>query len=382
MKRLSIIGSTGSIGTTSLNVVRHLKEKISVEAIAAHSNIDLLEQQAKEFQPKLIAVFERDAALKLQRRLPKVEIVAGMEGLKAVAAYSSTNFVISAISGAIGLEPTLAAIKAGKDIGLANKESLITGGALVTSAARTSGIKLMPIDSEHSAIFQCLEGENQKAVRRIILTASGGPFRTFSQEQLASVTLANALQHPTWNMGAKITVDCSTLMNKGLEMIEAHWLFNLHPSNIDVAIHPQSIIHSMVEFIDGSIIAQMSEPSMAIPIQYAITHPRRMPGYHPPFDFKKISNLQLMPPDFQKFPCLRLAYDAISVGGSMPCYMNAVNEELVDKFVKKQLSWQSISAGIAELMDRHQVTTDLSIEDILAIDAQARIDANEYCIRS
>ncbi|MBA2728111.1 MAG: 1-deoxy-D-xylulose-5-phosphate reductoisomerase [Parachlamydiaceae bacterium] len=379
MKRLAIIGSTGSIGTTTLNVARHLAEEISIEAIAAHSNIVLLEKQAREFHPKLIAVFDPDAALKLQKRLPKAEIVAGMEGLKAVASFSSANFVISAISGAIGLEPTMAAILAGKDVGLANKEALITGGALVTAAVRTSGIKLMPIDSEHSAIFQCLEGENRNSLSRIILTASGGPFRNFNEEQLAAITVADALKHPTWNMGAKITIDCSTLMNKGLEMIEARWLFDIDPENIDVVIHPQSIIHSMVEFIDGSIIAQMSKPSMAVPIQYAITHPERVHSFHPPFDFKKMSTLELSPPNLEKFPCLRLAYEAIKIGGSMPCFMNAVNEELVGEFIKGRLSWQGIAAGVEDLMSSHQIMQISSLEEIFAIDAIARREAADFC---
>lgn len=378
MKQLAIIGSTGSIGKTTLDVVRHLGEEISIEALAAHSNIDLLEKQAREFHPKLIAVFDAAAAKELQKRLPHIEIVPGIEGIKAAASYSTANFVVSAMTGALGLEPTLAAINAGKDVGLANKEALVAGGALVMNAVRNKGCKLIPIDSEHSALFQCLEGEQRQPLRRIILTASGGPFRTFTDEQLANVTLADALRHPTWDMGAKVTVDCSTLMNKGLEMIEAHWLFGIAAENIDVIVHPQSIIHSMVEFADGSLIAQMSEPSMAFPIQYAITYPQRCGGFFSPFDFQKNGNLQFLAPDREKFRCLDLAYEAIRQGDSMACYMNAVNEVLVGQFIAGELPWQEIPVGVETLMAGHQKIKLTSTEDVFAVDAVARREAEAW----
>jgi 1-deoxy-D-xylulose-5-phosphate reductoisomerase len=375
MKRLAIIGSTGSIGRTTLDVVRNLKDKLSISTLAAHSNIDLLEQQAKEFQPSMIAVYDEAAALKLQKRLPNIPVVPGMEGLNVAASHDDVDFTVSAICGSLGLEPTLTAINKGKDVGLANKEALIAGGCLVNEALRKSGTSLLPIDSEHSAIFQCLQGENIPTMRRIILTASGGPFRKYSKEQLANITLADALRHPTWNMGTKITIDSSTLMNKGLEVIEAHWLFGAHADNIDVVIHPQSIIHSMVEFIDGSMIAQMSEPSMAVPIQYAITYPERYKGIHEPFDFTKQRSLEFDVPDLEKFPCLRLAYEALRCGKSMACYMNAANEVLVNKFASGEISWQAIGQKLEELMSRHSPKAINSLDDLYEIDRQAREDA-------
>lgn len=376
-KRIAVLGSTGSIGVNTLHVARHLSDEIKIEAIAAHSNIDLLEKQAHEFRPSLIAVFDEKKAKELQKRLPTYEVMAGMDGLKSVASHSQVDFVVSAMVGTLGLVPTLEAIEAGKNVGLANKEALISGGALVIERAKVKGCRILPIDSEHSAIFQCLEGEGRAAVRRIILTASGGPFRNHTPEQLSTVTVEAALGHPTWKMGPKITVDCSTLMNKGLEMIEAHWLFAMHPSQIQVVFHPQSIIHSLVEFVDGSMIAQLSEPSMIVPIQYAMTYPQRFPSTHPAFDFTKTANLQFSPPDMQKFRCLQLAYDAIHVGGSMPGFMNAANEVLVEAFLAKRLPWLQISAKLDGLMQQHDVQRVDSLEAVLAIDALARKQAAE-----
>lgn len=374
-KRISILGSTGSIGQNTLNVARHLSEEIIVEALAAHSNIDLLEQQAKEFQPSVIAVFDETKAEELRNRLPSFNILSGMPGLQAIASLSDVNFVVSSMVGTLGLIPTLAAIEAGKDIGLANKEALVSGGALVMDRAKAKGCKILPIDSEHSAIFQCLEGEELKSVSRIILTASGGPFRNFTSEQLAKVTVKDALGHPTWKMGPKITVDCSTLMNKGLEMIEAHWLFGIPPSHIDIIVHPQSIIHSFVEFLDGSMLAQLSEPSMIVPIQYALTYPRRLRSTHAPFNFLKNGNLHFSPPDFEKFKCLKLAYEAIEIGHSMPCYMNAANETLVNAFLEGKLDWQGIAETLEDLMQKHQLEKVDSLEVILSIDKLARNEA-------
>lgn len=374
MKRLAILGSTGSIGTNALKVARHLGERVRVVALGAGSNVSLLETQAKEFRPDIVAVYDEKAAVGLQQRLPRCRVVAGMAGLKAVAADSDADLVLSAISGTAGLVPTWAAIEAGRDVALANKETLVAAGQLVMALAAQKNVRLIPVDSEHSAIFQCLQGQ-RGPIRRLIITASGGPFRKYSLEQMRSIAPAEALTHPTWNMGKKITIDCSTLMNKGLEVIEAHWLFDIPLSQIEVVVHPQSIIHSMVEFVDGSILAQMGEPSMITPIQYAITYPERQAGLLPPFDFIKNGALQFLPPDTTKFPCLALAFEAIKKGGSLPCYMNAANEILVGRFLSNELPWVDIGKKLELLMERHQGVILDTLSDVLAIDAAARHDA-------
>lgn len=377
MKRIAILGSTGSIGTSTLQIARHLKDEFQITALAAKSNIDLLEQQALEFSPKLIAVYDTQKAIELQKRLPSIEVLAGMEGLEALASYSDVDFVVSAMTGTLGLAPTLAAIKAGKNIGLANKEALVSGGALVMSLARKHGVSLIPIDSEHSAIFQCLQGSKTSEVRRIILTSSGGPFRTYSQDKLHNITVEQALCHPTWKMGPKVTIDSSTLMNKGLEVIEAHWFFGVPVDQIEVIIHPQSIIHSMVEFIDSSMMAQMSVPNMMVPIQYAMTYPDRQQGLLQPYDFVKNSSLQFFQPDFENFRCLKLAYDAIRQGGTLPGYMNAANEVLVSRFLDRQIGWKDIALKLELLMCRHSIENITSIDDVLEVDHQARVEAKE-----
>jgi 1-deoxy-D-xylulose-5-phosphate reductoisomerase len=375
MKKIAILGCTGSIGESTLKVARHLKEKIKVVALAAHSNIDLLEQQAKEFHPELVAVFDEKKAVELKKRLPNITVEAGIEGLKAVASYSGANFVVSAISGTAGLIPTIAALEAGKPVGLANKEALVAGGALVMALAKQKGVPILPIDSEHSALFQCLNGESKKSVHRLILTASGGPFRNFTSEQLQQITPEQALKHPTWAMGPKVTIDCSTLMNKGLEVIEAHWLFDIPVEKISVVIHPQSVIHSMVEFVDNSLLAQMGETSMIVPIQYAITYPERLPGLLKPFDFTKYNTLQFLTPDTDKFRCLQLAFDAISAGGSAACYMNAANEVLVNGFLEKKIPWMDISKKLESLIESHALIPIKSIDDVIAVDTEARRQA-------
>jgi len=375
MKKIAILGSTGSIGRNTLNVARHLSNDFKVVALAARENIDLLEQQAREFHPSIIAVFQPNKALELQKRLPRQTILSGMEGLKAVAACQEAEMVISAIAGTLGLQPTIEAILAGKDVGLANKEALVSGGELVMRLVKEKGVQLLPIDSEHSAIFQCLNGEKKSSVHRIILTSSGGPFRGWTQDQLDHVTVEQALNHPTWKMGPKVTIDSSTLMNKGLEVIEARWLFNLEVDKIEVIIHPQSIIHSLVEFIDTSMLAQMGVPSMIVPIQYAMTYPNRSVGFLEPFDFVKHAKLEFFKPDLQKFRCLALAYEAIRQGGSLPCYMNAVNEILVERFLAREIGWNEIGVQLERLMNQHRIQTVDTLEDILAIDAQARGEA-------
>lgn len=377
MKKLAILGSTGSIGKNCLAVARHLgKEHVRIVALAARHNIDLLEQQAKEFQPQFVAVYDEEQARELKRRLPQMPIAVGLEGLEAVAVHEDANLVISAISGAVGLAPTLAAIKAKKNIGFANKEVLVAGGAIVMSLVQQHGIELIPIDSELTAIFQCLKGENSKSVQRLLITASGGPFRSFTNAQLQEVTVDHALNHPNYRMGPKVTIDSSTLMNKGLEVIEAHWLFNIPLEKIEVIIHPQQIIHSMVEFSDNSILAQMGDPDMLVPIQYAITYPNRQKGSLQPFDFVKNNTLQFALPDTDKFRCLKLAYEAVRCGGSLPCYMNAANEVLVHSFLQKKIAWKDIAENLENLMEQHAVTPVKSFEDIVAIDAIARQEAH------
>lgn len=374
-RNIALLGSTGSIGENTLKVARHLPDRIRVKALAARGNIDLLEKQAREFRPALVAVAEEKQAAELKKRLPGMEVAVGVEGMKAVAAHADIDLAVCAISGTAGLVPTMAAIEAGKDIALANKESLVSGGALVMDAVKRQGVRLLPIDSEHSAIFQCLNGENKAAVARLILTSSGGPFRSFTAEQLRAAKVEQALRHPTWSMGAKVTIDSSTLMNKGLEVVEAHWLFDMPLDKIDVIIHPQSIIHSMVEFADGAMMAQMSAPTMIVPIQYALTYPDRPPGLIQPFDFLKNHTLQFFAPDRDKFRCLHLAYEAIRQGKSLPCYMNAANEVLVGRCLEKQIAWHEIAAKLEELMTRHAVQEIASLEDVLAMDRLARREA-------
>jgi len=375
MKKIALLGSTGSIGQNTLKVARHLSEQIQVKALAASENIDLLEKQILEFNPDIAAVYNPEKAKILQERLPRRKILSGAEGIEAVATYSDVDFVVSAISGTQGLRPTVAAIRAGKTIGLANKEVMVSGGEWVVSLVEKHKVKLIPIDSEHSAIFQCLNGENPKTIRRIILTASGGPMRLFSDEQLENITPEQALNHPNWKMGPKVTIDCSTLMNKGLEVIEAYWLFKIPLNQIEVVIHPQSIIHSMVEFKDLSILAQMGEPSMLTPIQYALTYPERAPGLLSPFNFHKNQTLQFFEPDLSRFRCLALAYEALKKGGSLPAYMNAANEVLVQKFLHQEISWQQISLQLEQLMDKHVPFQLNSLEAILYVDALAREEA-------
>lgn len=373
-KNLIILGSTGSIGKSTLNVVRYQAPCFCVKVLAAHSNIDLLEQQAREFHPEMIAVYDKVKAKELSIRLPYIKVVGGIEGLEEAAAFSDADICISAISGSIGIRPTFSAIKAGHTIALANKEVLVAAGDLIMKAAKEKGVKILPIDSEQSAIFQCLEGKDVEEVDRLIITASGGPFFN-RKEDLNTVTLEEALKHPTWKMGSKITIDSSTLMNKGLEVIEAHWLFNIPLDKIDVIIHPQSIVHSFVEFIDGSLLAQIAENQMIVPIQYALSYPKRMRRMVKRFDFKACSTLEFYEPDVERFSCLRLAYEAARLGGSLPCFMNASNEVLVDRFLKGHISWVDIAKKLETLMQLHDIQKDLGLDSIMSIDREAREEA-------
>ncbi len=374
MKKIAVFGSTGSIGKNTLAVARHLSDTIKVTAIAAHSSLEELIPQIDEFHPEIVAVFDEKKANELRLLRPSVKVVSGEEGLLEMAAHSSSELLVVAMSGLSALKPTLAAIELGKTIGLANKEILVSAGALLMSLAKKMNTLLLPIDSEHNAIFQCLEGKPIKDVNRLILTASGGPFRSYTAEQLKTVTLKDALCHPTWNMGRKITVDSSTLMNKGLEVIEAHFLFNVPPEKIEVVIHPQSIVHSFVEFVDGSILAQMSEPHMTFPIQYALTYPKRLKGLFPPFDFNKHSKLEFFAPD-SKFPALSYCYDALKQKGSALGYLNAANEVLVERFLKDEISWLDITRKLERLLACHKVVTTDSVETIIAVDKEARQQA-------
>jgi len=376
-RSVSILGSTGSIGKNTLEVVRHLKGDISVAGLAASSNIELLEQQVKEFRPKAVAVHDEEKAAELRKRLPETEVFGGIEGVEEIARLPEADTIVSAISGAVGLRPTLEGIKQGKRIALANKEVLVAAGKLVTDLAKEKGAEILPVDSEHSAIFQCLSGGSKEEIGRIVLTASGGPFHRWSLDRLDEVTVDDALAHPTWSMGAKNTVDSSTLMNKGLEVIEAYWLFDVPLEKLEVAVHPQSVVHSMVEYRDGSIIAQLSKPDMQLPIQYALTYPHRLPGTLEPFDFLKHPMLEFYLPDRKKFICLDLAFQAIASGKSCPCFLNAVNEVLVERFLDGGISWIEIGRKAERLLELHQAEEIRSLDDVFAVDEAGRKKARE-----
>ena len=371
-KRIALLGSTGSIGKSTLRVVRHLPNDLEIAALAAKSNIDALYKQALEFSPKLIAVFDKEKALILQKKLPSIPVLGGMEGLRAVASFEGADFTMLAMTGSAGLLPAVSAIEARKQIGIANKEVLVCGGEWISGLAKQNGVELIPVDSEHCALHQCLQGQKKSAVRRLILTASGGALRDKTSEELKRVTLQDALSHPNWHMGTKVTIDCTTLMNKGLEMIEARFLFDIEPERIEAVIHPQSRIHSCVEFVDGSILAQIADPDMVLPIQYALTYPERKQGMLEPYDFLKNGTLTFYPPDSQRFPCLQLALDALKAGKSYPCFLNAANEVLVDRFVQGQIPWTAIGEKLDKLISSHQPENVLTLEAILAVDASAR----------
>jgi len=375
MKKIALLGSTGSIGESTLKVVRHLPSSFSIAALAAHSQIDLLAEQIIEFKPEIVCVYKQEKALELQKQFPTLHIVTGDEGLKEIVNHISVDYVLMAIVGLSALKPTIDAIEAGKPVGLASKEVLVSAGDLINKLAKKHQVPLIPIDSEHSAIFQCLEGRDPKEVKRIILTASGGPFRDHTLEQLSSVNLEQALAHPNWKMGKKVTIDSSTLLNKGLEAIEARWFFDQPPEKIEVVIHPQSLVHSFVEFIDGSLLAQISEPDMVYPIQYALSYPKREKSLFKPFDFCKNNRFDFYSPDEKKFPGLGLAFDSMKTGGSSPCYLNAANEILVDRFLNQEISWQDIAKRLEKLLSAHRVVSANSLEEILSIDQEARLEA-------
>jgi 1-deoxy-D-xylulose-5-phosphate reductoisomerase len=377
MKGISIIGSTGSIGTQALDVITHLTDRCRVVALAAGSRVDLLAGQIRQFRPELVSVSGQAEAVGLKRllhehpvpgRLP--EILYGPEGLEAVATHPGAEVVLTSVVGALGLKPTLAAIAQGKDIALANKETLVAAGELVMAAARHKGVRILPVDSEHSALFQCLAGEEPQRVRRLLLTASGGPFR--GRRDLGGITNEQAMRHPRWVMGAKITIDSATLMNKALEMIEARWLFDVPMEKVEVVVHPQSIVHSAVEFVDGNVVAQLGPTDMRLPIQFALTYPERVPGFVEPLDLFKVGTLTFEPPDTATFPSLNYAREAVTMGGTMPAVMNAANEVAVGRFLGDGISFTGIFGTVAEVMERHQVVASPDLEAILEADRWAR----------
>ena len=375
-KNIAILGSTGSIGTQTLDVIRR-STNLKVIALTAQSNIELLETQVKEFSPQVVCVMDKDKAHLLQGRLQAInsrtEVLSGEEGLIIAATLAEADLVVTAVVGMVGLLPTLEAIKKGKNIALANKETLVTAGEIVMDAAREHNVSIIPVDSEHSAIFQCLQGNSKEAVSKIILTASGGPFRSYSQEQLQHVTLGEALKHPNWVMGHKITIDSATLMNKGLEVIEAKHLFDVGVEQIEVIVHKESIIHSMVEYYDGSTIAQLGYPDMRHPISYAIYYPSRMKSpYIERLNLSHIQSLSFEEPRTDLFPCLRFAYEALQAGGTMPAVLNAANEIVVEKFLNKQVSFGDIPRIIHKVMEKHICINRPTLNDILAWDKWAR----------
>ena len=365
MKKIAIIGSTGSIGTQTLDIARANKD-LKIVALAAGNNIELLEKQAREFKPDIVGIWSEDKAKQLSEALSNfdIRIVWGMEGLLEIARYSESDILVTAIVGMIGIKPTVEAIKAGKDIALANKETLVTAGHIIMPLAKEKGVRILPVDSEHSAIFQCVHGEQGNKISRLLITASGGPFRGKDREFLQTVKLEDALKHPNWSMGKKITIDSATLVNKGLEVIEAKWLFDIEPENIEVVVQPQSIIHSMVEFEDGSIKAQLGTPDMKLPIQYALYYPNRRYLSGDRLDFTALSGIIIDKPDRETFKGLDFAYKSIAIGGSMPTVFNAANEKAVAMFLNRDIEFLQIYDIIEECMNAHEVISNPTLEQI------------------
>lgn len=376
-KNISILGSTGSIGTQTLDVVREIGG-INVKAITANNNIELLEKQIREFKPDIAAVMNEEMAEKLKERVKDcgTKILSGIDGLIEAAVYKESDTVVTSVVGNIGIVPTFEAIKAGKNIALANKETLVSAGELIINAVKKYDVKLYPVDSEHSAIFQCLRGNEDNKIRRILLTASGGPFRGRKREELLNVRAEDALKHPNWSMGKKVTIDSASLMNKGLEVIEAKWLFGVDVEDIEVLIHPQSIVHSAVEYEDGAVIAQMGEPDMKVPIQYALTYPKRVKNSFPKIDFAQRNSLTFEKPDMDTFKCLSLAYRAIKTGGTMPTVMNGANEMAVAAFLENKIGFLDIADIIEKTMMSYNVKYDYTVEDLVEVDKWARNFSN------
>ena len=384
MKRIAILGATGSVGTQTLDVIAAFPDRYSAHSLTANTRVDLLESQIARFRPRMVAVNDGDSADRLARRSGPPSSHTGVEGLIEAVTHPDVDMVISALPGSAGLVPTLKAIEAGKTIGLANKEILVMAGEIVMESARRNGVDILPVDSEHCAVHQCLAGQDPDRIERVILTASGGPFRNSDPEDLTRMSSKDALNHPTWNMGRKVTIDSATLMNKGFEVIEAHWLFDLPVSKIDVVIHPQSIIHSMVEMVDGSLLAQLGPTDMRIPIQYALSYPERLETPWPRFDITRNWSLTLDPPDGDTFPCLGLAYEASRRGTTAPAVLSTADEMAVEAFLQHRIGFTDIPGIIADAMDRHAAAPDrldrpepVTLESIVAADQWTRA----YCAK-
>lgn len=383
MKKISILGSTGSIGQSTLDVVRRNRDRFSVIGLAEGHDVKLMARQVKEFEPVLVSVRDERAVVQLKEELGHAcpQVAYGIEGACQVAAMGDADLVVSAIVGALGIRPTLAAIEAGTTVALANKETLVAAGSLVTGRAREKGVPIIPIDSEHSAIFQSLVGHRREDISRLILTASGGPFRQTPTSELKKVTVEQALKHPRWSMGAKITVDSATLMNKGLEVIEATWLFDMPPDKVHVVVHPQSIVHSMVEYMDGCVMAELGHPDMRAPIAYALSYPERVESGVGQLNLSEIGTLTFEEPDLEKFPALKLAYDALRAGHTMPAVMNAANEIAVEEFLAGKISFCDVTDLVNRVMEAHEPKPYSTLDDILSVDRDARQAAREV-IRS
>tara|TARA_B100001765_G_C19480542_1_gene328599 strand:+ start:162 stop:1319 length:1158 start_codon:yes stop_codon:yes gene_type:complete len=376
MKNIAILGSTGSIGKSALSIAKTHPDLFTISALAANTSVDLIEQQVRQFHPKLVALYDQSAANLLRRRisdLKSVEVMSGAVGISAVVKIDEAELVLEAMGGSIGLLPTLEAIEAGKDLAFVNKEVLVMCGSLVQRAAKKHNVKLLPVDSEISAVFQCLPKSFQKdRIHKLILTASGGPFRETSSNQLRHMTPEQALKHPNWTMGNKVTIDSATMMNKGLEVIEAKCFFELELKNIEIVVHAESIIHSMVEFVDGSMLAQLGVPDMRVPIQYALTYPDRLENPADRLDFSQIRQFNFEPPDFKRFPCLDLAYTAAEVGGTLPTVLSSSDEVVVDAFLNRQIGFMDIPAIIRRAMDLHDVVYEAELDQILEINRWTR----------
>jgi 1-deoxy-D-xylulose-5-phosphate reductoisomerase len=378
MKRIAVLGSTGSIGQNVLEVIKSFSGKFRVAALSAHSNVELLYQQIKTFKPEKVCVIDKQQSLVLKRRLNlKTRLFSGCEGLEKICQDGQIDTVVLAISGSTALMPLIKAIENKKQVCLANKEALVMAGPIIRQKAQDNKTRIIPIDSEQSAIWQCLNGQDRDKVKNIYLTASGGPFLGWNKKQLKHIAIRQALKHPRWKMGKKITVDSATMMNKGLEVLEAMYLFNISADKIKVIIHPEAIIHSMVEFVDGVILAQLSVTDMRIPIQYALSYPQRLPSRLARVDFSKLKFLSFAEPDFKRFPCLELAYRAARSGGTMPAVLNAANEESVNEFLKNRLKFISIPKVIEQVLDRHRLVSNPSLKQILDADSWARIQTQK-----
>ena len=383
-QRLAVLGATGSIGTQTLDVVRLFPDRFDVRALTCGANVDLLTEQAREFRPEVVVAGSAPKAKTLRHRLSSldIEVLARKEGLRHVAARDDVDSVVAAVVGFAGLVPVLAALRAGKRVALANKETMVVGGDLVQEAVEEGDGELLPVDSEHSAIFQCIAGESERTVETVVLTASGGPFRTRPANTFDDVTVDEALNHPNWSMGPKITIDSATMMNKGLEVIEARWLFDLTVDEIRVLVHPQSIVHSMVAFTDGAVKAQLGVPDMKVPIQYALSYPSRWPAPHERLDWSEVSRLDFEQPDTDKFPCLQLAYDALDAGGTAPAVLNAANEQAVSLFLEEEIAFVDIPRAIEDAMDQLTLNGTPTLEDLSDADEWARECVKELAATS